>query len=147
MKKRILVSACLLGEPCRYDAKSKPCEAVIALKEDLELVSVCPEQLGGLPTPRPAAEIKNGRAVRKDGTDVTEFFVSGAIEALKTAKTSGCTVAVLKAKSPSCGKGRIYDGTFSGKLTDGSGFTASMLAENGITVLTEDETDRLASLK
>ena len=79
MKKRILVSACLLGEPCRYDAKSKPCEAVIALKEDLELVSVCPEQLGGLPTPRPAAEIKDGRAVRKDGTEKTYNGILGTI--------------------------------------------------------------------
>lgn len=143
MKKRILVSACLLGEPCRYDAKSKPCESVKALKAHFELVRVCPEQLGGLPTPRPAAEINGDRVLRADGTCVTEFFVTGAIKALETAKKCGCEIAVLKAKSPSCGKGRIYDGTFSATLTDGNGVSAAMLMENGITVLTEDETDKL----
>ena len=139
MKKPILVSACLLGQACRYDGKSKPKEAVLALMEKFELIPVCPETLGGLSIPRLPSEIRGGAVVSENGADVTEFFVTGAIEALKIAKKQGCETAVLKARSPSCGSGEIYDGSFSGELTEGDGITASLLKKNGITVYTEDE--------
>ena len=143
MKKAILVSACLLGEPCRYDGKSKPNASVLALADRFQLVPVCPEVLGGLETPRSPSEIKGEAVVSKNGTDVTEFFVTGAIETLKTAKIHGCEAAVLKARSPSCGSGQVYDGTFAGRLVDGDGITAALLKKNGIKVLTEDEINEL----
>jgi len=139
MKKPILVSACLLGQACRYDGKSKPNEAVLALMEKFELIPVCPETLGGLSIPRLPSEIRGGAVVSENGADVTEFFVTGAMEALKIAKKYGCETAVLKARSPSCGSGEIYDGSFSGELTEGDGIAASLLKKNGITVYTEDE--------
>jgi uncharacterized protein YbbK (DUF523 family) len=100
---------------------------------------VCPEQLGGLPTPRPPAERLGGRVLSNDGTDVTNAFVRGAEQTLLLARTLGCQTAILKARSPSCGHGRIYDGAFSGTLIPGSGVTAELLTNNGIRVLTEDE--------
>lgn len=140
MKPRLLVSACLLGEPCRYDGKSKPCPSVIALSEKYELIPVCPEVLGGLSTPRSPSEIRDGRVISKNGSDVTEFFVTGAMEACKTALENGCETAVLKARSPSCGSGEIYDGSFCGRTVTGDGICAAMLKKNGIRVITEDET-------
>lgn len=145
MKKTVLVSACLLGEPCRYDGKSKPNASVKALEQVFRLVSVCPEVLGGLPTPRVPSEIKGGAVVSKDGACVTEFFVMGAIKALEKARENGCCVAVLKARSPSCGSGSVYDGAFSGKLVEGDGITASLLKKNGIKVFTEDDVTELLS--
>lgn len=141
-KKAVLISRCLLGENCRYDAVSKNYPQIDKLKEKHHLIAICPEQDGGLPTPRPASEICDGRVCTKDGTDVTSFFENGAMKALETAKEQGCTMAILKAKSPSCGKDTIYDGSFSGVLTDGSGITASLLTKNGITVFTEEEIDK-----
>lgn len=135
----ILVSACLLGCACRYDGKSKPCGDVISLKKRHNLIPVCPEILGGLPTPRGASEISGGRVVSKSGADNTERFLKGAEEALRLAKLFGCTAAILKAKSPSCGKGEVYDGSFSGKLTPGNGITAQLLMENGLKIYTEND--------
>ena len=141
----IMVSKCLAGECCRYDGKSSPDEEIIALVKAGKAIPVCPEQLGGLPTPRTPAELTasgelvlegRGMAVTKDGRDVTEAFMSGAEKALLTAKESGATRAILKAKSPSCGCGRIYDGSFTGKLVDGSGVTAALFVKNGIAVET-----------
>ena len=140
MKPRLLVSACLLGQPCRYDGRSKPCPSVIALAEKYELIPVCPETLGGLPVPRAPSEVRNGRAVSQNGADVTEFFVTGAMEAYKIALENGCETAVLKARSPSCGSGEIYDGDFCGKTVKGDGICAAILKKNGIRVITEDET-------
>lgn len=134
---RLLVSACLLGVCCRYDGQSKPCAAVIALKEKHELIPVCPEQLGGLPTPRPPAEIQGERIINSAGQDVTIQYQKGAEETLRLFRLLRCDAAILKAKSPSCGKGQVYDGTFSGTLTDGSGVTAELLEQNGIQVRTE----------
>ncbi len=137
---RIVVSACLLGEPCRYDGRSKPCEAVIRLGERHELIPVCPEVMGGLPTPRPPAELQaDGRVVNRMGVDVSEAYRKGAEETLRVAREQGCGVALLKEKSPSCGKGRIYDGSFSGALTDGSGVTVALLEASGLRVLGESE--------
>ncbi len=117
MKPKLLVSACLLGTPCRYDGKSKKNEAVCALAERFELIPVCPEVLGGLPTPRTPSERRGACVVRKDGRDVTAEYRRGAECALETARREGVLAAVLKERSPSCGSGEIYDGTFTGALT------------------------------
>lgn len=139
---KILVSACLLGAPCRYDGASKTNAAIMALQEGHTLVPVCPEVLGGLPTPRPPAERQeDGRIVNRAGTDVTAQYQAGAKAALELARKEGCTIAVLKVKSPSCGRGTIYDGSFSGRLTDGDGAAARCLMDAGIPVLTEDEAE------
>ena len=106
-------------------------------------VPVCPEQLGGLPTPRKPSERRGERVVMNDGRDVTAEYRRGAEEALRLARLYGCTAAVLKEKSPSCGCGRVYDGTFSGTLTDGDGVTAALLKENGIKVYGESELEKL----
>ena len=136
--KSILVSACLLGEACRYDGKPSPCAAAIALAETRNLIPVCPEQLGGLPTPRMPSEIQpDGRVVDAAGIDRTAAFEAGALEALRIAREHGCTQAVLKANSPSCGTRHIYDGTFSGTLVPGRGKTAALFEDSGIEVLSE----------
>ena len=137
--KKILVSACLLGLSCRYDGKSKPVDEVIALKEKYSLIPVCPEILGGLPTPRIPCEIKEGRALNREGEDKTSEYTKGAEEVLRLARLLECNIAVLKKKSPSCGAGEIYDGSFSGKTVLGDGVCAKLLKENGITVLNETE--------
>ena len=139
--RRILVSACLLGLRCRYDGAGKECSAAAALAEGgAVLIPVCPEQLGGLPTPRTPAEIqKDGRVVTADGRDVTEEYLRGAREAVRLAVKTGCTEAVLKARSPSCGCGEVYDGTFSGTLTKGWGCAARALTDAGLRVMTEEE--------
>ena len=139
MKPKLLVSACLLGTPCRYDGKSKKNEAVCALAERFELIPVCPEVLGGLPTPRTPSERRGACVVRKDGRDVTAEYRRGAECALETARREGVLAAVLKERSPSCGSGEIYDGTFTGALTAGDGVTAELLKANGMTVYGEGE--------
>lgn len=141
---KILVSACLIGCACRYDGKSKPHEGVIALCDKHTLVPVCPEIYGGLPTPRKPSEIVGDKVVSSDGTDVTDEYMRGASEALRVAETFGCEAAVLKAKSPSCGKGKVYDGSFGGILTDGDGVTAKLLLAHGIKVYTEDKIAELS---
>ena len=140
--KPILVSACLLGEACRYDAQSKPCLEVIALSEKYRIIPVCPEVLGGLPTPRTPSEIVGDRVLMRDGTDVTAHYRKGAEAALRIARENGCTRAILKERSPSCGCGRIYDGSFTGTLTEGFGVTAALLRENGISVVGETQIDQ-----
>ena len=133
---KVLVSACLLGVACRYDGQSKAYPLVDELCRRHEVIPVCPEQLGGLPTPRPPAE-RQGAFVRTRETDVTEQYRRGAEEALKLCKLFGCEAAVLKERSPSCGCGEIYDGTFTGTLRTGNGVTAELLLENGIPVFGE----------
>ena len=135
----IIVSACLAGFRCRYDAEISPDPEIVALVKRGEAVPVCPEMFGGLPCPRvPAERVSDGRVVAKDGRDVTEAFRLGAEEALRIAKLYGCSHAILKARSPSCGRGKIYDGTFCGVLTDGNGMTTDLHLENGITVSVKD---------
>ena len=138
---KILVSACLLGVRCRYDGKSKPHPAVERLMEQHTLIPVCGEILGGLPTPRVSAERQGARVVTADGRDVTAAYRRGAEEVLRLAKLYGCKAAVLKERSPSCGSGRIYDGTFTGTLTDGWGVTAELLRDHGICVIGESEAE------
>lgn len=137
-KETILVSACLLGVNCRYDGNHGENEDVLALLDKYHVVPVCPEQLGGMETPRSASERRGENTViNQSGQDVTAFFVKGACETLKLAKIFGCKKAVLKERSPSCGHGMIYDGTFSGNKIPGSGVTAALLRENGIEVIGE----------
>ncbi len=145
-RKPLLISACLTGSPCRYDGKTKPLphKTLEALKNKYILIPVCGEILGGLPTPRIPAELQpNGTVLRQDGVDVTKEYRCGAAEVMRYASLTGAVKALLKARSPSCGKGRIYDGSFTGTLTDGNGVTAAHLSENGISVYTEDEIDSL----
>lgn len=140
---KILVSACLLGEKCRYDGELKPNQNVIDILSQYECVKVCPEVMGGLPTPRKPSEIACGRVKMVDGTDVTREYKLGAELALAKAREQGCKIAVLKARSPSCGKGLVYDGTHTAALTKGDGVTARLLMDNGITVLDETEIEKL----
>ena len=137
--KSLLVSACLLGTPCRYDGQSKPCPAVLTLKDRYRLVPICPEVMGGLPTPRVPSEIQGDRVMMKNGTDVTQNYRMGAEQSLSKARENQCEIAILKAKSPSCGKGLVYDGSFQGILTEGHGVCAALLLQNGIRVYTEAE--------
>lgn len=134
-----LCSACLLGVKCRYDGKDSLNKRVIELLKTEFLIPVCPEQLGGLPTPREPAEIVGNRVITKSGIDVTEKFVRGAKETLRIAKLFGVKEAILKQGSPSCGCGRIYDGTFSGKTIKGDGVTTALLKKHGIKVITEED--------
>ena len=136
----ILVSHCFLGEPCRYDGTSRLDRMIIELHQaGHNLVPVCPEVLGGLDTPRSPAELQpDGRVLTQDGQDVTAAYRAGAERALAIAKENGCTVAILKARSPSCGSGEVYDGTFTHTLKPGWGVAARLLNEAGIEVMDEE---------
>lgn len=138
----LLVSACLLGYACRYDSKSKPNENVLALKEKFTLIPFCPEIYGGLATPRDPAERQGDRVVTKKHLDVTTAYQKGASEALKLAQATNCHYAILKEKSPSCGKGKIYDGSFQKKLISGNGITTELLLKNKIAVFGESELEQ-----
>ena len=140
---KLLISACLLGVSCRYDGKSKPLPEAEKLLEKYELIPVCAEIMGGLPTPRVPAEISEGKVITKDGRDVTEEYLRGAKEVLRLAEIFGCKKALLKEKSPSCGSGFIHNGKFDGGLTEGFGKTAGLLLENGIEVFGESQIDVL----
>ncbi len=140
---RILVSACLLGCECRYKNDGCPNEEILKLKENNEIIPVCPEQMGGLSTPRLPSERVGDRVIMSDGTDVTEQYMKGANTALYLAKTLKADYAILKAKSPSCGHGLIYDGTFTGNKTPGNGVTTELLLNNGIAVYSEEELDKI----
>ena len=137
----ILISACLLGQYCRYDGKTKVYPQVQDLlgRDDIPLIPVCPEQAGGLATPRPAAERQGKRVVTTNGSDVTAQYQRGAEAALYWARLFHCTKAILKEKSPSCGHGQIYDGTFSRTLTVGDGVTAALLRAEGLEIIGESD--------
>jgi uncharacterized protein YbbK (DUF523 family) len=135
----LLVSACLLGVECNHRGEASPSAAVVELGARYRLVPMCPETAGGLPTPRDAAEIQaDGRVVTAAGDDVTRFYERGAAAAVDVASHMGITSAVLKARSPSCGCGAVYDGTFSRQLRAGNGVTAAALLAAGIEVHTEE---------
>jgi uncharacterized protein YbbK (DUF523 family) len=144
-----LVSACLCGVDCKYNGGNNFSEKINKLLEEGKAIPICPEQLGGLPTPRHPAELYKcsakevlegrGKVLNNKGEDVTEFFIKGARESHKIARSSGCSIAVLKARSPSCGCGKIYDGSFSGGLREGNGVTSQLLLDNGIKVYTEED--------
>lgn len=135
----IIVSACLAGVKCSGDGSARPCQKVIDLVRQGEAIPVCPEQLGGLPTPRAPSERRDDKVFTKDGGDVTSEFRKGAEEALKIAQLANCNEAILKSKSPSCGSGKVYDGTFSGKLVNGDGVFAELLKRSDIKVMNEED--------
>lgn len=152
-KEPLLISSCLLGIPCRYDGRSVEgrfgaaslslADALPKLLERYELVPVCPEIYGGLPTPRTPSERVGERVLMRDGRDVTAEYARGADAALALCRALGIQKALLKAKSPSCGVGRIYDGTFTGTLIEGQGVTAQLLAQVGVEVFSEEDLDLL----
>lgn len=146
MKTRIIVSACLLGECCKYNGSHNRDERVVALSRDFELIPVCPERFGGLPVPRVPCEVRDGKVVSQTGEDLTARFADGAEQTLYIAREKNCPAAVLKERSPSCGCGRIYDGSFTGTLTEGNGLTAALLLENQIAVFGESRVDQLLAL-
>ncbi len=152
MSEKVLISACLLGDPVRYDGQAKPLDHpfIQRLQAEGRLISVCPEMAGGLPTPRPPAEMQmqaNGQRLIQtaSGDDVTAEFEKGAQHALALCRQHHIRVAILMARSPSCGSGRIYDGSFSGKLINGDGVTAALLKQHGVKVFSQEELDRLTS--
>ncbi len=138
-----LVSACLAGVNCRYDGKDSANEKVMELVKQGKAIPVCPEQLGGLTTPRISCELINqpgaARVINKEGVDRTDEFCLGAQRTLAIAKALGIRQAIMKSKSPSCGCGQIYDGTFTGNLIPGNGLAVQLLLENGIEVVTEKD--------
>ena len=140
---KLFVSACLLGIPCRYDGRSKPCEAVEELKTRHELFPFCPEKEGGLSTPRLPCELQGDRVICRNGEDRTAPYLLGAQKALAFFRNNDCEAAILKSKSPSCGKGLVYDGSFSRTLTEGDGVTACLFQNEGISVYTEEELEAL----
>ena len=145
---KIAVSACLLGHPCRYDGGSKPHAGVIEATKGHEILPICPEVAGGLPIPHPACEITSDSPLRvcdADGEDVTEAFVHGAMTTLEAMRDSDCALAILKAKSPSCGTGKIYNGSFTGTLRDGWGVAAALIRDAGIPCMDETQIDELPS--
>ncbi|MDQ0287604.1 uncharacterized protein YbbK (DUF523 family) [Desulfofundulus luciae] len=149
---KYLVSACLAGHSCSYDGLPRTCAVVERLVREGRAVPVCPECLGGLPVPRPASEIQGGtgvdvlegraRVVNCKGEDVTGAFIRGARAVLEIARNHGIRAAILKARSPSCGYGRIYDGSFSGKVKTGHGVTAALLVESGFQIFTEEDVEK-----
>ena len=146
---KILVSSCLLGAPVRHDARDKKCDHEVLQRwiEEGRIVSVCPEMLGGLGTPRPPAEIVNDgsrQVVTRDGSDVTRAFENGARAAMEQGQANNVRIAILKAGSPSCGSSFIYDGTFSKTAVEGEGITSALLRRNGIVVFSEEELDAAA---
>ncbi|MDO5444153.1 MAG: DUF523 domain-containing protein [Eubacteriales bacterium] len=132
---KILVSACLIGQNCKYNGGNNYSEKLSDLSEEHELIPVCPEVLGGLPIPRTPAEIVSGVVTAKDGTIVDDNFRKGAAIALKIAQEQKAELAILQSRSPSCGSKQIYNGTFSGTKIPGMGVFASLLAENGIKII------------
>ncbi len=144
----VICSACLLGLTCRYDGKSKPNNKVIELFKQGNLIPVCPEQMGGLPTPREPAEptgngcnVLDGKAkvLTATGIDITKRFIFGAEQVLELAKILNIKKAILKQRSPSCGCGQIKDGTFSDTIVEGDGITTALLKRNGLEVITEED--------
>lgn len=136
---KILISACLAGINCKYNGGNNNNDKIIELIKNGNAILICPEQLGGLKTPRTPAERLENKVITKDNQDVTEEYFKGANEVLEIAKKFNIKKAILKSRSPSCGKNKIYDGTFSHTLTNRDGVTAELLRKNGIEVITEEE--------
>ena len=145
MREKVLISACLAGINCKFNGENNLLDGGVLdeISKRYHLLFVCPEVFGGLSTPREPAEMKGGLVVTKTAKDVSENFKFGAEICLKIAKLNGCKKAILKARSPSCGSGQIYDGSFSKRLIFGDGVAAKLLKENGILVFSEDEIGRL----
>lgn len=145
----VLISACLAGRACAYDGSHRAHPEILELVRTGRAVLVCPEEEGGLPTPRPPAEIEGGRGelvldgsarvVTDTGADVTDVYLEGARVAVERTRAQSCAAAILKARSPACGCGAVYDGTFSRSLTEGDGVTAAALRRAGVELWTEEE--------
>lgn len=133
-----IVSACLSGVHCRYDCKAQTRSEIEEMVKNGEAIPVCPEQMGGLSTPRPPAERIGNKVLTNAGADVTDQYQRGAEEALRIAQLAGATEALLKSKSPMCGYGKIYDGTFTGTTIDGDGVFAELLKKHGIKITAVD---------
>ena len=143
MKEKLLISACLLGRNCKYSGGNNYHPLTEALRDRYELVPVCPECMGGLPIPHDPAERVGDKVISRTGTDVTAPFKKGAELALRRAQQTGAKLALLKERSPSCGCGAIYDGTFTGTVVPGSGVAAELLAKNGVTIYGESRIEEL----
>ena len=135
----ILVSACLLGTNCKYNGKNNKNDKVLEYIKDKYVIPICPEVFGGLTTPRIPSEILNGKVINKEGKDVTKYFINGANKTLEIAKILNVKKALLKQKSPSCGSGKIYDGTFTNNIINNDGITTKILKENNIEIITEED--------
>jgi uncharacterized protein YbbK (DUF523 family) len=142
---KILVSACLLGENCKWNGRNNAREQIIALQDKYELVPFCSEVMSGMPVPRIPCEIRDNKVYNQVELEVTKYFILGAKKALEVAKSNSCHYAILKDHSPSCGVNKIYDGTFSLKLIQGQGFTTRLLEKNNIKVYADSEVNRLLS--
>ena len=134
-KEKVLVSACLLGENCKYDGKNNYSSRVLSYLEDKEIIAVCPEVMGGLSVPRACVELKNGVAVNKNGEDVDGYFRAGVQKVLEKIEGKEISMAVLQPRSPSCGTKQVYDGSFTGRLIPGEGMLAKALRQRGIKVV------------
>ena len=152
--KKFLVSACLAGENCRYDGGNCYNKKIMDFLENREYISVCPEELGGLKTPRTPAEIikkkdlkTERRVINKEGVDVTDLFEEGAGKTLEIIRSNAIKTAILQDRSPSCGSRFIYSGDFSGKLVKGTGVTAALLISNGVTVFDENNFEEKLNIK
>ena len=140
---KILISACLVGDKCKYDGHTNYTPLIKDLLEKYELVPFCPEVEGGLPTPRKPSERKGDKVVNNAGKDVTRNFQLGAEKALNICKYLNIKIAILKENSPSCGVNQIYDGNFKNKLIKGEGVTTELLRKNGIAVYNENQIEEL----
>lgn len=136
---RIMVSACLLGENCKYSGGNNRNEKVLAYVAGHEVIPVCPEVMGGLPTPRVPAEIVSGTVISREGVNVDREYRLGAQKALEIARENRIDLAILQSRSPSCGTKEVYDGTFTGKRIPGQGVTAKLLMDNGFCVLDAED--------
>lgn len=136
-KRNVIISACLMGTNCRYDGKGAQIEELEELMEGYSLIPVCPEIFGGLPIPRDPGERIGDKVITINGEDVTEFYVKGSEEVVKLARLYGCDLAILKERSPSCGYGTIYDGSFTNKRIKGNGILADALLAEGVRILGE----------
>ncbi|MEG0033987.1 MAG: DUF523 domain-containing protein [Bacilli bacterium] len=140
---KILVSACLAGEKTRYDGKSSYIPLFKELQKKYDIILVCPEVFGGLSTPRPRSEIKNGKVINEKGFDVTKKFESGVDKAITAVKYFNITKALLKDGSPSCGSSKIHDGSFTSAMISGQGLLAERLTKIGVEIYTEDQIESL----
>ena len=136
---KIMVSACLTGENCKYNGGNNRNEKVVELMAGNEVIAVCPEEMGGLPTPRVPSEIRDGIVVSKDGRNVDREFRAGASKCLEIALREKPELIIMQPRSPSCGTKQRYDGTFSGTLIQGAGITAQLLMDNGFRVIDADD--------
>lgn len=141
---KIGVSKCLFGYECRYDGKSKPNQEIMDLLKNHEIVLICPEELGGLSTPRPSSERQNNKWINTKGENVTNYYLKGAKEAYKLIED--CDFVISKAKSPACGKNRIYDGTFTKTLTNGNGSFVEECLKNNKRIYNENEIEDIKGL-